>query len=108
MHVQKEIWKKHNTNVLRWAFYCVNDGKDVESENLYFEMHPLLYKSCEWLGDLKIDCKPPSSLLELIEKKLHFEELKSLKVHFNIMNLCTYKMLKEEKKNNLFWVFFNF
>ncbi len=34
MHVQKEIWKKHNTNVLCWAFYCVNDGKDVESENL--------------------------------------------------------------------------
>lgn len=28
----KEIWKKHNTNVLYWAFYCVNDGKDFKSE----------------------------------------------------------------------------
>jgi hypothetical protein len=26
--------EKKNTNTLCWAFYCVNDGRDVESENL--------------------------------------------------------------------------
>jgi len=30
----KEIWKNHNTNVLCWGFYCVNDGKKILSENL--------------------------------------------------------------------------
>jgi hypothetical protein len=30
LHFQRKIWKWHNRNVLHWAFYCVNDGKDVE------------------------------------------------------------------------------
>jgi hypothetical protein len=34
-----------------------------------------------WLNDTRIDCKPPSNLVELIEKDLSFEEeLENLKV----------------------------
>ncbi len=30
LHVQRIFWKGHNKNYLCWAFYCVNDGKEVE------------------------------------------------------------------------------
>ncbi len=30
LHVQRKFWRGHNRNSLRWAFYCVNDGKEVE------------------------------------------------------------------------------
>jgi hypothetical protein len=31
LHVQREFWKGHDINFLCWAFYCVNDGKKVET-----------------------------------------------------------------------------
>ncbi len=30
LHVQIFFWKGHNNFFLSWAFYCVNDGKEVE------------------------------------------------------------------------------
>jgi hypothetical protein len=30
-YVQRKIWRGHNKNSLCWAFYCVNDGKEVEA-----------------------------------------------------------------------------
>ncbi len=30
LHVQRKIWRSHIINSLCWAFYCVNDGKEVE------------------------------------------------------------------------------
>ncbi len=30
IHVQKKIQRSDNINALCWAFYCVNDGKEVE------------------------------------------------------------------------------
>jgi len=30
LHVQRKFWRRNNTNLLCWAFYCVNDGKEVE------------------------------------------------------------------------------
>ncbi len=30
LHVHKRTWKGHNRNTLCWAFYCVNDGKDID------------------------------------------------------------------------------
>ncbi len=30
LHVQRIFWRGHNINSLCWAFYCVNDGKEVE------------------------------------------------------------------------------
>jgi hypothetical protein len=31
LHVQRNFWRRHNKNSLCWAFYCVNDGKEVEA-----------------------------------------------------------------------------
>jgi hypothetical protein len=28
--VQRNFWRRHNKNSLCWAFYCVNDWKEVE------------------------------------------------------------------------------
>jgi hypothetical protein len=33
LHVHRKIWKNHNKNSLCWAFYCVNDGKKVETRS---------------------------------------------------------------------------
>jgi hypothetical protein len=30
LHVQRKNWRGHNINFLCWAFYYVNDGKEVE------------------------------------------------------------------------------
>ncbi len=30
IHVQRKFWRGHNRNSLCWAFYFVNDGKEVE------------------------------------------------------------------------------
>jgi hypothetical protein len=30
LHAQRNFWRWHNRNSLCWAFYCVNDGKEVE------------------------------------------------------------------------------
>jgi hypothetical protein len=30
LHVQNLFWKPNSKNVLRWAFYCVNDNKEVD------------------------------------------------------------------------------
>jgi hypothetical protein len=30
LYVQRKFWKGHNINSLCWAFYCANDGKEVE------------------------------------------------------------------------------
>jgi hypothetical protein len=30
LHAQRKCWRGHNKNSLCWAFYCVNDGKEVE------------------------------------------------------------------------------
>jgi len=30
LRVHRRRWKVHNKNTLCWAFYCVNDGKDVD------------------------------------------------------------------------------
>jgi len=50
----------------------------------------------KWLNDLRIGCKPPSNLVELIEKDFDFEEeLKNLNIHLNEMELWTFKMLKD-------------
>ncbi len=29
LHAQKGFWKRNNKNALCWAFYCVNDNKEV-------------------------------------------------------------------------------
>jgi hypothetical protein len=31
LHVQRKFWKGHNRNSLCWAFYCVNDEKEVKA-----------------------------------------------------------------------------
>jgi hypothetical protein len=31
LHVQSNFWRRHNINSLCWAFYCVNDGKEIEA-----------------------------------------------------------------------------
>jgi hypothetical protein len=41
LHVQRKIWRGHNRNYLCWAFYCVNDGKEVEATS-HHEMHFML------------------------------------------------------------------
>jgi hypothetical protein len=30
IHVQRNKWKSHNGNATCWAFYCVNDNKEVD------------------------------------------------------------------------------
>jgi hypothetical protein len=30
LHAQRKCWRGHNKNSLCWAFYCVDDGKEVE------------------------------------------------------------------------------
>jgi hypothetical protein len=30
LRVQRYKWKIHNRNVICWAFYCVNDNKEVD------------------------------------------------------------------------------
>jgi len=30
LHVQRKFWRGDNRNLLCWAFYYVNDGKEVE------------------------------------------------------------------------------
>jgi hypothetical protein len=30
LHAQKTFWKPNSKNALRWAFYCVNDNKEVD------------------------------------------------------------------------------
>ncbi len=32
-HVQRKIWKEHNTNSIYWALYCVNDDKEIDFGN---------------------------------------------------------------------------
>ncbi len=34
-----------------------------------------MFVNKNWLNDPKIDCKPPSNLVEMIKKDLDFEEL---------------------------------
>jgi len=46
-----------------------------------------------WSNDLKIDCKPPFNLMELIEKDLDFEEFEEFEAFLNEMNSWTYQML---------------
>jgi len=29
LHAQRSFWKANNINALCWAFYCVNDSKEV-------------------------------------------------------------------------------
>jgi hypothetical protein len=29
LHVQRSFWRRNNKNALCWAFYCVNDNKEV-------------------------------------------------------------------------------
>jgi hypothetical protein len=42
----------------------------------------------KWLNDFRIGCKPPSNLVELIEKDFDLEgELKNLNIHLNEMKL---------------------
>jgi hypothetical protein len=31
LHVQRKNWRGHNLKKIFWAFYCVNDGKEVEA-----------------------------------------------------------------------------
>ncbi len=46
----------------------------------------------KWPNDPRIDCKPPSNLVELIKKDLKFEEeLENFKVLWSGMNLWTLK-----------------
>jgi hypothetical protein len=30
LHAQRKFWRGHNKNSLCWAFYRMNDGKEVE------------------------------------------------------------------------------
>ncbi len=39
------------------------------------KLKKLIFVSKNWLNDPKIDCKPPSNLVEMIKKDLDFEEL---------------------------------
>jgi hypothetical protein len=34
LHVQRKIWKGYNRNAICWAFYFVNENKDVDPKNL--------------------------------------------------------------------------
>jgi hypothetical protein len=34
LHSQRKIWMGYNKNALCWAFYCVNDLKNVEGGSL--------------------------------------------------------------------------
>ncbi len=31
LHVQRKIWRRLNINSLCWAFYCVNEGEEIEA-----------------------------------------------------------------------------
>ncbi len=54
----------------------------------------LIFVNKNQLNDPKIDYKPLSNLVELIQKDLDFEEeLQNLKVLFSWMNFKIYKML---------------
>ncbi len=44
LHNQRKIWKGHNKNAICWAFYCVNDDKELilkSSKHDLFVMGPL-------------------------------------------------------------------
>jgi len=56
----------------------------LQSNNL----ERLIFVSTNWQNDPKIDCKPPSFLVELVESNLNFEEFEG---SLNKMNLWTYK-----------------
>ncbi len=43
LHVQTKIWRGHNKNSLCWAFYCVNDGKEVEVGSHQVITHDMYY-----------------------------------------------------------------
>jgi hypothetical protein len=59
--------------------------------NVFLER--LIFVNKNWLNDPRIDCKPPSNVVELIEKDLDFEEeLENLKVLLSSINFWTYKM----------------
>jgi hypothetical protein len=43
LHVQRKIWRSHKKNSLCWAFYCVNDGKEVEVGSHQVMTHEMYY-----------------------------------------------------------------
>ncbi len=48
----------------------------------------LIFVKKKWFNDLRIGCKPPSNLVELIEKDFDLEEeFKILNIHLNEMKL---------------------
>jgi hypothetical protein len=34
LHIQRKIWRCHNKNAICWVFFCVNNDKEVDAENL--------------------------------------------------------------------------
>jgi hypothetical protein len=33
LHTKRKKWKRHNRNVICWAFYYVNDDKEIDFRN---------------------------------------------------------------------------
>ena len=33
LHIKRKKWKRHNRNAICWAFYYVNDNKEVDPRN---------------------------------------------------------------------------
>jgi hypothetical protein len=55
LHSQRKIWMGYNKNALCWAFYCVNDLKDVEGES--FQIMKCIIFHCRHVNNLNLNTK---------------------------------------------------
>ncbi len=54
LHVQRNFWRGHNNNFLCQAFYCVNDGKEVEAASHQVMKCILCYDNVVNISDASI------------------------------------------------------
>jgi hypothetical protein len=70
-------------------FFSMNILTNLRRFHLQFDnLKTLIFVKNKLLNDPRIGCKPPSNLVELIEKDFDLgEELKKLNIHLNEMKL---------------------
>jgi hypothetical protein len=56
------------------GFFCLAITKLKKCHLQLKNLKRLIFVNKNWSNDSRIDCKPPSNLVELIEKNLNFEE----------------------------------
>ncbi len=93
LHAQRKIWKGHNKKKLGWAFYCVNDGKEVEITSHQLMKSILCYHNVVNIPNLRT--KERKGL------KTYYKTygMTSLKKHVNVDHSIIAKKF-EEKTNN--------